>query len=69
MAQSTVPDFFQEETEDALRAQVDWLVRHVGVDDAGLSVAYGVAPDAPLERGEPEGLPRADPRRRYPKGG
>ena len=34
MAQSTVPDFFQEETEDALRAQVDWLVRHVGVDDA-----------------------------------
>jgi hypothetical protein len=31
---STVPDFFQEESADALRDQVDWLVREVGVDDA-----------------------------------
>jgi hypothetical protein len=30
---STVPDFFQEETAEALRDQVDWLVREVGVDD------------------------------------
>jgi hypothetical protein len=34
VVQPTVPDFFQEETADALRAQVDWLVREVGVDDA-----------------------------------
>jgi hypothetical protein len=34
VVQSTVPDFFQEETADALRAQVEWLVREVGVDDA-----------------------------------
>jgi hypothetical protein len=34
MMQSTVPDFFQEETPDALRSQVGWLVREVGVDDA-----------------------------------
>jgi len=32
MVQSIVPDFFQEETADALRAQVDWLVREVGAD-------------------------------------
>ena len=34
MVQSTVPDFFQEETADALRAQVDWLVHEVGIDSA-----------------------------------
>jgi hypothetical protein len=34
LAQSTVPDFFQEDTPDALRSQVDWLIREVGVDDA-----------------------------------
>ena len=34
MVQSTVPDFFQEETIDALRAQVDWLVGEVGMDSA-----------------------------------
>jgi hypothetical protein len=34
MVKSTVPDFFQEETADALRAQVDWLVREVGIDSA-----------------------------------
>jgi hypothetical protein len=32
--QVTVPDFFQEEAGEALRAQVDWLVREAGVDDA-----------------------------------
>src|SRR5262245_50639389 len=32
MVPSTVPDFFQEDTADALRAQVDWLVREVGAD-------------------------------------
>jgi hypothetical protein len=34
MTLSTVPDYFQEETEEALREQVEWLVREVGVDDA-----------------------------------
>lgn len=32
--QSTVPDFFQEESTDALRSQVDWLTREVGLDNA-----------------------------------
>src|SRR5262245_7923119 len=32
MVPSTVPDFFQEDTADGLRAQVDWLVREVGAD-------------------------------------
>jgi hypothetical protein len=36
LEQSTVPDFFQEETQDALRAQVDWLKLHVGLDDSFL---------------------------------
>lgn len=30
---STVPDFFQEETQYLLRSQVDWLVREVRVHD------------------------------------
>src|SRR5262245_57524185 len=34
MIPSTVPDFFQEETADALRCQVDWLTREIGVDDS-----------------------------------
>lgn len=34
MTLSTVPDYFQEETEAALHQQVEWLVREVGVDDA-----------------------------------
>lgn len=34
LVQSSVPDFFQEETPDALRSQVDWLVHAVSVDDA-----------------------------------
>jgi hypothetical protein len=34
MTRATVPDFFQEETEEALREQVQWLIREVGVDDS-----------------------------------
>jgi len=34
MTLSTVPDYFQEETEGALRQQVEWLIREVGVDDS-----------------------------------
>jgi len=34
MPVATVPDYFQEDTEGALRQQVEWLVRAVGVDDA-----------------------------------
>jgi hypothetical protein len=32
--QSTVPDFFQEETPAAMRSQVEWLVRELGTDDS-----------------------------------
>lgn len=32
LEQSTVPDFFQEETRAALRSQVDWLALEVGLD-------------------------------------
>jgi hypothetical protein len=39
---STVPDFFQEETADALRDQVEWLVREVGVDDAFFEQLLGM---------------------------
>jgi hypothetical protein len=34
MAPASVPDFFQEETPDALRCQVDWLAREIDVDDS-----------------------------------
>lgn len=34
LEQSTVPDFFQEETSDALRSQVDWLKVEFDVDDS-----------------------------------
>jgi hypothetical protein len=34
--QSTVPDFFQEETTEALRLRVDWLRDEVGLDDSFL---------------------------------
>jgi hypothetical protein len=34
MTLSTVPDYFQEETEAALREQVAWLIGQVGLDDA-----------------------------------
>lgn len=34
VAQSTVPDFFQEETTDALRSQVEWLTQEIGVDNS-----------------------------------
>jgi hypothetical protein len=29
----TVPDFFQDESEEALRSQVEWQQRHLGLDD------------------------------------
>ncbi len=32
--QSAVPDFFQEETADALHSQVDWLAGEVDLDDS-----------------------------------
>jgi hypothetical protein len=32
-AVNTVPDFFQEECEEALRAQVRWQCEHLGLDD------------------------------------
>src|SRR4051794_10805145 len=41
MVQSTVPDFFQEETPDALRAQANWLVREVGLDGAFFAKLLG----------------------------
>jgi hypothetical protein len=34
VATATVPDFFQEDTTDALRSQVEWLTREVALDDA-----------------------------------
>jgi hypothetical protein len=34
MTLTTVPDYFQEDTESALREQVGWLMRVVGVDDS-----------------------------------
>jgi len=34
MTLTIVPDFFQEETEEAIREQVNWLIREVGVDDS-----------------------------------
>jgi hypothetical protein len=42
MVESTVPDFFQEETADALRAQADWLAQAVGVEDAFFAKLLGV---------------------------
>ena len=29
-----VPDFFQDESEEALRAQVKWQHEHLGLDDS-----------------------------------
>src|SRR5262245_48742267 len=34
MTLAAVPDYFQEDTEEALREQVQWLVREVGLDDS-----------------------------------
>ena len=34
---SIVPDFFQEETRDALRSQVEWLTDEIGLDNAFLA--------------------------------
>jgi len=33
LEQPTFPDFFQEETPDALRSCVDWLEQEIGLDD------------------------------------
>ncbi|HTU16824.1 MAG TPA: hypothetical protein VMG10_02075 [Gemmataceae bacterium] len=30
----SVPDFFQDESEDALRSQVEWLQQHLGLGDS-----------------------------------
>jgi hypothetical protein len=34
MLRGPVPDFFQEDTEDALREQVGWMSHEIGVDDS-----------------------------------
>ncbi len=39
--QSTVPDFFQEDTSDALRSQIDWLKIEFDVDDSFLAKLLG----------------------------
>lgn len=41
MAESRVADFFQEETAEALRAQVDWLVSEIGLDDGFFAKLLG----------------------------
>jgi hypothetical protein len=41
MTQWTVPDFFQQETADALRSQVDWLASEIGVDDSFFAKLLG----------------------------
>jgi hypothetical protein len=41
MVPATVPDFFQEETADALRCQAAWLVDEVGVDNAFFAKLVG----------------------------
>jgi hypothetical protein len=41
LVQSTVPDFFQEETPDALRSQVDWLGSEIGIDNASFANIVG----------------------------
>jgi hypothetical protein len=67
MVQATVPDFFQEETTDALRSQVDWLAWEVGVDDTFFAKLVGTDPatfsnwrvlDAALPPGGEEALRR-----------
>jgi hypothetical protein len=39
--QTTVPDYFQEETSEALRSQVDWLGREVTIDHSSLAKIIG----------------------------
>jgi hypothetical protein len=41
---STVPDFFQEETEDALRSQVNWLRDELSVEDGFFAKLLGTSP-------------------------
>lgn len=38
---TSVPDFFQDESEDALRSQVTWLEEHLGLGDAFFSKLLG----------------------------
>ena len=38
---TTVPDFFQEETVDALRSQVDWFVRELCIDSSFFATLVG----------------------------
>jgi hypothetical protein len=40
----TVPDFFQEETAEALRLQVEWLTSEIGVDDSFFGRLVGTDP-------------------------
>ena len=37
-----VPDFFQDESEEALRAQVKWQLEHLGLDDGFFAKLLGV---------------------------
>lgn len=36
-----VPDFFQDETEEAMRAQVNWQLEHLGLGDAFFAKLLG----------------------------
>ncbi len=49
MTPRTVPDFFQEETEEALREQANWLVREVGVDDVFFARLLRLDPNTVVE--------------------
>src|SRR5271157_772123 len=42
MKLQTVPNFFQEETEDALRSQVEWFGQEAGVDHGFFARFLGV---------------------------
>ena len=36
-----VPDFFQDESEEAMRAQVKWQLEHLGLDDGFFAKLLG----------------------------
>ena len=38
---TSVPDFFQDESEESLRARVDWAERHLGLGDAFFAKLLG----------------------------
>jgi hypothetical protein len=42
---TTVPDYFQDDSPDALRDQAEWLVREIGVDDQFFAGVVGTAPE------------------------